>query len=280
MNPLVTPAWLVDRLSDPSVVVLDATLPPVGANPPMDTRTNYLTSHIPGAVYFDIEAISDPSTALPHMLPEPFAFSRGMSELGIDNSMTIVVYEQAGVYSAPRAWWTLRTFGAERVYILDGGLRAWRHAGLATEAGEVSRPKAAFVATLNRTAVKSFPEMRQLIQKHAQILDARSTGRFNGSAPEPRAGIPSGHMPAAINLPFLELVDENHLKPVDELRRVFAIKGVNLDEPITTTCGSGLTAAVLNLGLEIAGAKDVSLYDGSWTEYAQQPEAVIVKSPL
>jgi len=283
MNPLVTPAWLAERLSDRNVVVLDATLPPVGVALPPDTRARYLDSHIPGAIFFDIEELSDHAIPLPHMLPTPEAFSQAMSALGIGDQMTIVVYEQQGVFSAPRAWWMLRTFGARDVHILDGGLAAWTAAGLPTGSGPVKREavgreSATFRASLNADVVKDFSQVQGLIAGNAQILDARAAARFTGAAPEPRPGLSSGHMPGATNTPFTELADNGRLKSPAQLREYFAAKGVDLDQPITTTCGSGVTAAVIALGLEVAGANSVSLYDGSWAEYAQRPEAVIEKT--
>jgi thiosulfate/3-mercaptopyruvate sulfurtransferase len=278
MSPLVAPSWLANRLPDPGTVILDATLPPVGVIPPVETRSRYFEMHIPGALFFDIDDISDHSTPLPHMLPTPEAFSRSMSTLGVGDDMAIVVYEQDDVFSAPRAWWMLRTFGAQDVYILDGGLRAWIEAGFPTDAGHVNRAPANFRAKLNPKAVKDFGQIRQMITEHAQILDARSAGRFTGTSPEPRPGISSGHMPGAISLPFTELVEEGRLKTAEKLRELFIAKNVDMHRPITTTCGSGITAAVIALSLEVAGAKDISLYDGSWAEYAQQPEAVIEKT--
>jgi thiosulfate/3-mercaptopyruvate sulfurtransferase len=277
MNPLVTPSWLAGRIDEASTVVLDATLPPVGVTPPVDTHARYLARHIPGAVFFDIEKLSDHSTPLPHMLPTAEVFSRDMSALGIDDRMTICIYEQEGVFSAPRAWWMLRSFGAKEVYVLDGGLRAWIEAGLPTSSAQVDRTPSNFKAKLDGGAVKDFAQVQQMITERKQILDARSAGRFTGSAPEPRAGISSGHMPGATNIPFTELVAEGRLKPAEQLHQVFVEKGLDLKEPITTTCGSGVTAAVLALGLEIAGAPLVSLYDGSWAEYAQHPSAVVEK---
>lgn len=275
MDSLVTTSWLAARLDDPGVVILDATLPPVGVTPPVDTRARYVAKHIPGAIFFDIEALSDRPNPLPHMLPRPDVFSRNASALGIGNQMDIIIYEQEGVFSGPRAWWTLRTFGAQNVYLLDGGLGAWVEAGLPTHSGEVQHAPAVFHARLDQRAVRDFSQMEQIIATHGQILDARSAGRFAGALPEPRPGLSSGHMPGATSIPYTELVEEGHLKPAEELRRIFIAKGVDLQQSITTTCGSGVTAAVLALGLEAAGAKQVSLYDGSWSEYASRPEAVI-----
>lgn len=277
MNPLVTPEWLASRLGDPKTKILDATLPPVGVAPPIDTHARYLEQHIPGAVFFDIEKLSDHSTPLPHMLPQAEDFSRNMAALGVGDQMNIVVYEQGSAFSAPRAWWMLRTFGARNVFLLDGGLRAWVEADLPTESGEVASAPATFDARLNSGAVRDFTQIERLIEEHGQILDARSPGRFSGAAPEPRPGLSSGHMPGAVSLPFTELVADGRLKPADQLREIFAAKGMNTDQPITTTCGSGITAAVVALGLELIGASSVSLYDGSWSEYAQHPRAVIEK---
>lgn len=277
MNPLVDSQWLAERLHDPDLVVLDATLPPVGVVPRVDTRARYVEEHIPGAIFFDIDELSDHSTTLPHMLPTAEAFGRSMSELGVSKDATIVVYEQEGVFSAPRAWWMLRTFGAQKVNVLDGGLRAWIETGLPREPGVVRRAVARFDARLNRDAVKDFAEIQETIAAHGQIVDARSAGRFAGTAPEPRVGIPSGHMPGATSLPFTELAENGRLKCAAELRELFRAKGVDVERPVTTTCGSGVTAAVLAMGLEIAGAKEVHLYDGSWAEYAQRPGTVIEK---
>jgi thiosulfate/3-mercaptopyruvate sulfurtransferase len=278
MSPLVSTSWLAGRLDDPGVVILDATLPAVGVTPPVDTRARYVAQHIPGAIFFDIEELSDRSNPLPHMLPPPDVFSRSLSALGIGDEMDTIIYEQEGVFSGPRAWWMLKTVGAQNVYLLDGGLRAWIEAGLPTDSGDVHRAPASFHATLDQDAVKDFSQMQQMIVAHGQILDARSAGRFAGVLPEPRPGISSGHMPGATSIPFTELVEEGRLKPAEELRRIFATKGVDMKEPITTTCGSGVTAAVIALGLEVAGAKQVSLYDGSWAEYGAHPEAVIEKT--
>ena len=277
MNPLVDPAWLAARLQDPNIIILDATLPPVGVTPPVDTHSRYLARHIPGAIFFDIDQHSDHTTPLPHMLPTPEVFAQSMSALGIDSNATIVIYEQEGVFSAPRARWMLRTFGAISVHILNGGLNAWLAANLPTESGPVHRPAATFHATLNHEAVKDFPQIQQLIAEHKQILDARSNARFAGTAPEPRPNLSSGHMPGATSIPFTDLVEAGRLKSPEALRDLFATKKVDLHQPITTTCGSGVTAAVVALGLELAGATDVTLYDGSWAEYAQHPEAVIEK---
>ena len=277
MDPLVSVAWLAAQMGQRDVAVLDATLPPVGVFPAPDVRARYLAQHIPGAVFFDIEALSDHGTSLPHMLPSPESFAHSLSELGLSERMTLVVYEQEGVFSAPRAWWMLRTMGAQNVHVLDGGLQAWREAGEPTESGAVVRPPAQFQASFDGAAVRSFAQVQDLLAAREQILDARSSGRFAGSAPEPRPGLRSGHMPGALNVPFTELSEAGRLKSPDQLRAAFTARGVDLGRPVTTTCGSGVTAAVLALGLECCGVPQVTLYDGSWAEYAQQPEAVVLR---
>lgn len=278
MNPLVEPKWLAARLRDTGVVALDATLPPVGVTPAVDTRARYAERHIPGAVFFDIEEFSDHATSLPHMLPSAEEFGHKMGEIGVSDTATIVVYEQEGVFSAPRAWWMLRAFGArEVVCVLDGGLRAWVDEGLPVESSVVKRATARFAAKLDTAMVNDFAGIQTLIAEDGQIVDARSAGRFAGTAPEPRAGIGSGHMPGAVSLPYAELTENGRMKPAEELRAIFKAKGLDVERPVTTTCGSGVTAAVLALGLQMAGALQVKLYDGSWAEYAQKPEVVIEK---
>lgn len=276
MNHLVSPEWLAAHHADSDVVVLDASLPPVGITPVVDTHAAYLERHIPGAVFFDIEALSDHTTTLPHMLPTPDAFAESMSALGISDTDHIIVYEQQGVFSAPRAWWMLCTFGVTRVSVLDGGFRAWIAAGGATESGPVHRQPAHFNASLNTAGVKDLAAIKHLLLQPGQVIDARSAARFNGTAPEPRPNLRSGHMPGATSIPFTDLVRDGRLLQAEELRSIFQQRGLDLQQPITTTCGSGVTAAALSLALEQAGARNVSLYDGSWAEYAAQPNAEIV----
>ena len=281
MSVLVDALWVAERLA--SVVLLDATLPPVGVVPKVDTRARYAEKHLPGAVFFDIEALSDTETTLPHMLPPPARFAQEMGNLGVPSAgsqnggKTLVVYEQAGVFSAPRAWWMLTVMGAADVRVLQGGLAAWEAAGLPTESGDVTLPPATFDAMLRSDAVAGLPELKAALQCGDQVVDARGAGRFTGSVPEPRAGLESGHMPGARNVPYIELVRDGALKPAEELASVFHQHGIDPQRPVMTTCGSGVTAAVLALGLELCGAKQVRLYDGSWAEYAAEPGAAIVK---
>ena len=283
MSLLVEAAWVAERVGSGEVVLLDATLPPVGVVPKVDTRARYLEKHLPGAVFFDIDALSDRETTLPHMLPPVERFGQQMSALGVPSAgpdhggKTLVVYEQAGVFSAPRAWWMLRVLGAADVRVLQGGLSAWEAAGLPVESGEVALEPASFLAQLDRGAVAGLTDLLLALERGEQVVDARSVGRFQGTAPEPRAGLESGHMPGALSVPYTELVAEGRLKPVPEIASVFASRGVDVQRPVMTTCGSGVTAAVLALGLELCGATRVRLYDGSWAEYASRPCASVMK---
>lgn len=277
MSILVDTAWLSERLGQPGIVVVDASLPPTGVTPPPDTRARFVQQHIPGAVFFNIDEISDHSSPYPHMLPSPQEFAQKMSALGISDTATIVVYEQQGIFSASRAWWMLRTMGAQNVHLLNGDLAAWIAAALPTESGEAHPAPADFHANYDASAVVSYEQLQSKLNANQQVLDARSAGRFTGAAPEPRPGLSSGHMPGATSTPFTELTAQGKLKSPDELRAYFTSKDVDLAKPITTTCGSGVTAAVIALGLELAGAQGIALYDGSWAEYARRPESVIVK---
>ena len=203
-SPLVSPQWVAQQLGSPDLAILDASwhLPAAGRDP----RAEFTQGHIPGAVMFDIDAISDPASGLPHMLPDAPSFAKAMGALGVSDNMTIVVYDSLGVFSAPRAWWSLQTFGARKLYMLDGGLPAWRAAGLPIESGEAEPEPAIFNAQLNSGAVASIEDVAAALKNDtAQVADARSAERFSGAAPEPRPGLPSGHMPGARNLPIGKL---------------------------------------------------------------------------
>lgn len=273
-DPLVSTAWLAERLGDPVVRIVDATLPLVGQ--PGQGRDIYLAGHIPGAVFFDINAIADPDTDLPHMLPTAEAFARAAGELGLDPAATIVVYDAHGLYSAPRVWWTLRAMGYRDVFVLDGGLKAWRAEGRLVETDVPIPVAAAASAVLAGDLVADIDAVRAaLADGSAQVVDARSAARFRGEAAEPRAGLRSGHMPGALNLPFDALVNpDGTLKTAAELREVFA--HVDLGRPIITSCGSGVTASVLALGLARLGRFDVAVYDGSWTEWGGRADTEVV----
>lgn len=274
-HPLVSTSWLAEHLDAPDVVVVNAWMPPVttpGASP------FYPEMHIPGAVFFDVNEICDKSSDLPHMLPAPHIFSSAMRKLGIGDGQTIVVYDDFGFYSAPRVWWTFRAMGVERVYVLDGGLPKWQSEDLPVDDETVRRPERHFTARLDHSAVSDLSDIRKLAAPE-QLLDARSAERFTGTAPEPRAGLRSGHMPGALNLPFGRLISEDGtFKTADDLKELFETAGVDLTRPVTTTCGSGVTAAILTLGLTVLGVREHSLYDGSWTEWASQDDTEIISS--
>jgi len=277
-HPLVSTQWLADHLSSPDMVVINAWMPPV-THP--DAPPVYPNAHIPGAVFFDVNEICDKSSDLPHMLPAPHVFSSAMRKLGVGDGQTLVVYDDFGFYSAPRVWWTLKAMGAERVYVLDGGFPKWRAEGRPFVDDSPRRVQSHFSARLNNGAVADLGQMRSIIDGNSrQIVDARSKERFEGEAPEPRAGLKKGHMPTALNLPFTELIREDGtFLSRDELADAFKRAGVDLDRPVTTTCGSGVTAAILTLGLTILGARDLSLYDGSWAEWGGRDDTEIATGP-
>jgi len=268
---LVSTDWLAEHLRDRNVVVVDGSL--FLPTQQRDAHAEYRDRHIPGAVFFDIEAISDHSTELPHMLPGPTQFGEAAGALGISDTDTVVVYDSVGLYSAARVWWTFRIFGAKQVYILDGGLPKWQAEKRPLEAGAVERPRRKFNAEMNVGAVALLADVRMaLADESAQIVDARSAERFSGKAPEPRPGLRSGHMPGSFNLPFSRLVENGRLVPRDRIEAAFAASGVDLDKPIITSCGSGVTAAILTLAIETTGREPKALYDGSWAEWGSRPD--------
>jgi thiosulfate/3-mercaptopyruvate sulfurtransferase len=271
---LVTSQWLQDHLDAPDVVVVDGSyyLPTMKRN----AREEYLAGHIPGAVYFDIDAISDHTSDLPHMLPSPEAFSSAMRSLGIGDGTTIVVYDGAGLFSAPRVWWTFRTFGVRDVCILDGGLPKWKAEGRPLDFGEVKRTPRHFTARFNRGALADVEDVRKaLAHPEIQVVDARSAGRFAGTAPEPRPGLKSGHMPGALNLPWDLLVEDGRLVSPDRIKKAFDDAGIETSQPVVTTCGSGVSAAILWLALDAIGKEPKALYDGSWAEWASRGDLPI-----
>lgn len=233
-----------------------------------DMHALYDQGHIPGAVFFDIEAISDTATGLPHMAPSPDLFARSVGAMGVSADDTVVVYDQQGLFSAARVWWTFRLMGHRDVRVLKGGLPAWRAAGFAvTDAATEPKP-AAYTPAPQGGMVLDLTGMRQALDDGKIVLDARSAARFDGTAPEPRAGLRSGHMPGAISLPFGELIRDGALKPADELKAILDAKGVEDGKPVVTTCGSGVTAAIISLALAEVG-RPSQLYDGSWSEWGQ-----------
>jgi len=269
---LVSTDWLAEHLRDANVVAVDASyfLPTQNR----DAHAEYRSGHIPGAVFFDIEAVSDHSTDLPHMLPGPTQFGAAVGALGIGDGDTVVVYDSVGLLSAARVWWTFRLFGSKSAYILDGGLPKWKAEGRQIEAGDV-RPRATktFTAQMNVAAVATLDEVRLAqASDSTQIVDARSAGRFAGKMPEPRPGLRSGHIPRSFNVPYDRLLENGRLASRERVVAAFTSAGVDLDQPIITSCGSGVTAAILTFALESIGKEPKGLYDGSWAEWGSRPD--------
>ena len=273
---LVSTDWLSRHLDDPNLIVFDSSY--YLANAKRDAQAEYLAGHIPGAQRFDIDAVSDHSNPLPHMLPSSEQFARQVGALGAGDGMTIVLYDGIGLYGAARVWWTFRVFGAENVRVLDGGMPKWKAEGRPLETGP-AKPRApkTFTPKFNRAMVASIDDVQKvLLDKTAQVVDARAADRFRGEAPEPRAGLRSGHMPGSFNVPFAEVLHNGRLKSHDEIAAAFKRAGVDLGNPVVTSCGSGVTAAILTFAIEALGKEPGRVYDGSWSEWGARPDTPIV----
>lgn len=279
-DPLVSTEWLAARLNDPSVKVLDASFKLPGVTPlPKD---DFLAAHIPGAVFFDVDAVSDHASSLPHMFPDAAQFGRDVGALGIGNSDTVVLYDAGGWVAAPRAWWMFLSFGHANVRVLDGGLKKWIVEGRPVERGEASPKPATFKASFDPAFVRSKEQLAGNLTGNAeQVVDARPRERFEGAVAEPRPGLRSGHIPGSRSVPYASLFDaaSGVMKPLPDLKAAFDQAGIDLGRPVVTTCGSGVSAAVLTLALYRLKVRGSALYDGSWSEWGQQDGPPVATGP-
>ncbi|MEL4015220.1 3-mercaptopyruvate sulfurtransferase [Dryocola clanedunensis] len=265
--------WLAEHIFDADIQVLDARMAPAGQEDQRNMNREYQAGHLPGAVFFDIEALSDHTSPLPHMMPRPEAFAVAMRELGVNSDKHLIVYDEGNLFSAPRAWWMLRSFGVENVSILAGGLADWQREEMPLQQGDVELPEGEFEVNFDPLTIKRLTDV--LLVSHegtAQLVDARPAARFNAQMDEPRPGLKRGHIPGALNVPWGDLVENGQLKTTDELSEIFERQGVSFEKPIIASCGSGVTAAVVVLALTTLGVNGVSLYDGSWSEWGARSD--------
>ena len=268
---LVTTQWLAERIKSPDISIIDCSwhLPTAKR----DAKTEFLVEHIPGAQFFDIDMISDTESTLPHMLPKPEKFASHVRKMGIGDGKKVICYDSVGLFSAARAWWMFKVFGHDDVAVLDGGLRKWKAENLLLEDGPPLKPQERhFTARFQSMMVRDKAE----VKKALQVADARSPGRFRGEEPEPRPGVRAGHMPGAKNVHYAALLNaDGTLKPESELAKIFETAGIDIAKPVITSCGSGVTAAILSLALTMLGAKNHALYDGSWVEWGSATDTPV-----
>lgn len=275
-DPLVSTEWLAGHLGEPDLKVIDATfyLPHLQR----DAAAEFVQAHLPGAVFFDIEAIADHANPLPHMLPDAKAFADAVGALGIAAGDRVVAYGGRGLIASARAWWMFRVFGHDRVAVLDGGSAQWKREGRALESGQPTPVPDRFAASFRPELVADLGRVRETLEgRETQVVDARSRGRFAGTEPELRPGLRGGHIPGSVSLPYNELFggDDDAMLPAEQVAAAFAGAGVEPARPVVTTCGSGVSAAVLALGLYRLGRRDVAVYDGSWTEWGGRTDTPV-----
>lgn len=265
---IVETDWLAEHLEAPDLVILDGSwhLPGAGRDP----KAEFRTEHVPGALFFDIDDLSDESSSLPHMLPSTVKFASRMKKLGVGDGTRIVIYDTHGLFSAPRVWWTFRAMGHDDVAVLNGGLKKWKAEGRPIEDGPaMRRPEVHYTPMMNASLIRDIDDIKQVVANNAcQIADARPAGRFAGVDPEPRPGLRGGHLPGSRNVPSQSLInDDGTLKSADEIAKIFADAGIDPAHPVITTCGSGVTASILALALAVLGQTNAAVYDGSWAEW-------------